>query len=652
MNPVRRLVRDTLRDRRRLAITAAIVAVMAGAGLVAYTLLRPAERGVLPLWSQDFVQGEVLVKFMPGTQVADQLAFHAATRTDVVLNHRGALDKLGVAHLRIPAGLSVGETVQIYSRNPNVEFAEPNYLRQAIDAPNDTYFGNQWNLAKLMVARAWDVTKGSESVRIAVLDTGVDAAHEEMAGRVAGSPVADDNGHGTQVAGILAAATGNAKGVAGICPLCTLDSHKVLSATGSGSDAGIAAAIVAATDAGDRVINLSLGSYATTRTMQQAIDYAWNHNVVVVAAAGNDNTNRMFYPAALKNVVAVGASTSADAKSAISNHGDWVAMWAPGQNIIAPKMGGGYGAVAGTSFAAPHVAGLAGLMISANPQLTNRQVVDLILDNADATEAGRRANGCRAIRAASGASGLICGEEGSGNSVASNVPAPSPSPTATTRLTTLSPVLQAPPPGARLHGFGASLGWTNGPGVTQVHLQVLPFEGDGPSIDLIRDPADSFVIPAPPAWYGLLPDMTYTWRVRTATVPTRAGEGDWSPWASTTFRTPPAGSVTITPVAPTPGNTVAGLTPQLRWANSQAGVFYYEVQLSKDATFVTDAARATAMVYGALVHGGVTDPPNTYTVSARSPLEPATDYYWRVRPRIQGDGTPTAWTPAFPFRTP
>ncbi|MEK7215277.1 MAG: hypothetical protein AAB289_06755, partial [Chloroflexota bacterium] len=214
------------------------------------------------------------------------------------------------------------------------------------------------------------------------------------------------------------------------------------------------------------------------------------------------------------------------------------------------------------------------------------------------------------------------------------------------------PVLKTPAPNAALTGFGTALTWTNSPGVTQYHIQVVPFNGEGPGVNLIRDPAESFAVPAPPDWYGLLPDMTYFWRVRTATVPTSATEADWSAWATASFRTPAADSATITAVGPAAGSAVPNLTPRLQWANSKAGVFYYEVQLSKDKDFVTDPVRATSMVYGALIHGGVSTPPNSYAVPAAFPLEAATAYYWRVRPRIQGDGAPVAWSSSFTFKTP
>ena len=208
-----------------------------------------------------------------------------------------------------------------------------------------------------------------------------------------------------------------------------------------------------------------------------------------------------------------------------------------------------------------------------------------------------------------------------------------------------------PPQGAFLDGFGATLGWSNPPGTTQFQLQVIPFNGDGPGVNIIRNAETSWFIPPPPQWYGLLPDITYFWRVRSTTVTTAPAETDWTAWGSWTFKTPKATSGTISATSPVPGSSVATRTPTVTWANSQVGVFYYEVQVSKDPAFNTDPATATAVVYTPLLHGGVTNPPNSYRIPDQFPLEPNTTYHWRVRPRIQGDGAPVGWTAPFRFAT-
>jgi hypothetical protein len=164
---------------------------------------------------------------------------------------------------------------------------------------------------------------------------------------------------------------------------------------------------------------------------------------------------------------------------------------------------------------------------------------------------------------------------------------------------------------------------------------------------------------APPVFgagpYVMLPGMTYTWRVRTTAATTFIDENSplWGPWSQPfSFRTRTAFSSTIIAVAPADGSAVTSLTPVLRWDNADRGVFYYEVQLSTDSSFDTNPATATAMIYWPLLHGGATNPPNSYAIPASAPLQPALTYYWRVRPRIQGDGSPVAWSSTFSFRAP
>jgi len=227
-------------------------------------------------------------------------------------------------------------------------------------------------------------------------------------------------------------------------------------------------------------------------------------------------------------------------------------------------------------------------------------------------------------------------------------PSPSPTPTGP------SVQLHLPPAGSTLPGMGTELRWTNPNGVRFVHLQLAPANNDGPGIDLLLGPVSSFLVPAPPAWYGLLPDMTYTWRVRvTASLLEPALDSRaWGPWVATTFCTPAVAANVVGSAAPAEGSLVSSLTPTLRWISSRNDLFYYEVQLSRDASFDTNPQTATASVYGALIHGALATPANSYTVPSSAPLEPGTRYYWHVRPRVQGDGTPLPFSPVYSFRTP
>ncbi len=217
------------------------------------------------------------------------------------------------------------------------------------------------------------------------------------------------------------------------------------------------------------------------------------------------------------------------------------------------------------------------------------------------------------------------------------------------------PLAIGPVGGATLPNLGPTLTWDTPAGATQVHLQVIPSNNDGPGVNLIVSATSSFAIPAPPAWYGMLPGMGYSWRVRSTNKATAADENDsaWGPWSvSATFRTPAPDPARIVLVAPAANATVANRTPTLTWSSGDPALFYYEVQLSRDAQFVTDSAKATASVYQNLVHGAVSTPRNSYVVPANAQLEAGAMYFWRVRPRVQGDGTPVGWTTTRMFVTP
>ena len=152
---------------------------------------------------------------------------------------------------------------------------------------------------------------------------------------------------------------------------------------GIGTYEDLIRAIIYATDNGARVINMSLGATSYSRGEEAAVDYAWNHGAVVVAAAGNTSRNTNHYPAAHRNAIAVAATDASDNRAGFSTYGDFIDVAAPGANVFSTVMGGGYGYMSGTSMASPHVAGLAGLLFSLNPQLTNTQVRELIEKNVD-----------------------------------------------------------------------------------------------------------------------------------------------------------------------------------------------------------------------------------------------------------------------------
>jgi len=196
--------------------------------------------------------------------------------------------------------------------------------------------------------------------------------------------------------------------------------------------------------------------------------------------------------------------------------------------------------------------------------------------------------------------------------------------------------------GTVLTTFGTTLRWTypSGSVTHQVHLQVVPFNNDGAAIDVILDASNpSFNLPAPPDWFGMLPDVTYTWRLRGSEAATSIGVDDpsWGPRAPVAFkfRTPKVTTADVFPLTPTNG-TSANTTPTLVWKVVNEVLFYFEIQLSADPNFNSDPATATASVYWNLVRGAVTNPPNSYTVPASAPLQAGRTYYRRVRPRGRG----------------
>ncbi len=317
--------------------------------------------------AQDASPDEFIVKVRPGSE-NDVRALTQQMSGRVVEQ----LPQTGMMLIRLSKGASVSNAMRRMSQLEGVAFAEPNYFAEAYFTPNDPSFGSQWGLPKISAPQAWDLTTGSSSVKIAIIDTGVDLTHPDLAGKIlpgydfvnSDTVAQDDNGHGTHCAGIAAAITNNAAGVAGVGYDCSIMPVKVLNSSGSGTYAAIVNGIVWATDHGANVISMSLGGTSGSSALQDAVDYAWSHGVVVVAAAGNSNSSSPSYPAYYENCIAVGSTDSLDARSSFSNYGDWVDVAAPGSSVFSTYLGGGYATLSGTSMATPHVAGLAGLLWS------------------------------------------------------------------------------------------------------------------------------------------------------------------------------------------------------------------------------------------------------------------------------------------------
>jgi subtilisin family serine protease len=297
---------------------------------------------------------------------------------------------LGVVVVNTPPGR--GASVERNLRASGLfRFVERNYVATSdTTAPNDPLYSAQWGLPITHVPEAWDTTTGA-GITIAVVDTGIDAAHPDLAGRVidaynaitGSADAADDNGHGTGMAGIAAATGFNGLGVIGVAPGADVMAVKAMSASGYGTYADIARGIVYAADHGARVINLSLGGDVGSSTLSDAVAYAVSRGVVLTAAAGNSGAAAPTYPAAYPEVIAVAATDSQDVRADFSNFGFWLSVAAPGVDVTTTDLGGGYANFSGTSPAAPFAAGAAALVLAVNPHLDASQVRSLLALTSD-----------------------------------------------------------------------------------------------------------------------------------------------------------------------------------------------------------------------------------------------------------------------------
>lgn len=304
----------------------------------------------------------------------------------------GELRNLNVELVRV-SGQRAARLLATLSKSPDVDFVEPDAMAYAVGEVNDPLFaqGQQWSLTKIDAPGAWLHTTGVASVSIALIDSGVNAAHPDLAGKVLSGynfvanddNTSDDNGHGSAVAGVAAPATNNGVGLAGICWENPILPVKVLDASGAGSYSKVAQGIVYAADQGARVINLSLGGTQPSKTLQNAVDYAWEKGCVIVAAAGNSNSDLPFYPAACERVICVAGTMSDDKRASWSNFGEHIDIAAPGENITTLYSDASYAGWSGSSFSSPVVAAVVALMASANEALSNQQIVDFLLANAD-----------------------------------------------------------------------------------------------------------------------------------------------------------------------------------------------------------------------------------------------------------------------------
>jgi subtilisin family serine protease len=404
------------------------------------------------LRAQQVVRGrEVLVSFVPHTDEIGKLA--TATAHQLALPDsaqlRQTLDNgtIGVISTSMQGFAASAEDIvdvndgeiaaicaSLRRANPGVSLrCEPNYVVHSQITPNDTQYSSLWGMLSIQAPRAWDVTTGSADVTVAIIDTGIEYTHPDLSENIAlnsgeipsngidddrngfvddyygydfinndGNPI-DDHFHGTHCAGTIGARGNNARGVAGVAWNVKLMPVKVLSATGSGSYASVIGGINYAVKRGVKVLSLSLGGGAYSQALEDAISNARQNGVLLVAAAGNSAVNTDIYPSypassVQDNVLSVAATASGDVLASFSNWGPIsVDVAAPGADILSTYLGGQYAWASGTSMATPHVAGIAAMLLSVNPNLSYAEVKNLIVGTVDpiASLNGKMASGGR-----------------------------------------------------------------------------------------------------------------------------------------------------------------------------------------------------------------------------------------------------------------
>lgn len=375
------------------------------------------------------VADEILVKFKPGVKIKTIRGIIKGINKKLEGQIRKKIEKINVHCIKIPPDKTVLEMIEEYKKDLDVEYAEPNYIRKAFREPDDPRYiaGDQWGISKIKLPQAWETETGSSNIIIAIVDSGVNyITHLDLINHIwlnSNDPIGggDDDGngyiddyygwdfvgmdyqnsaednipmdvvdHGTLCAGIASAETDNATGIAGVSWNSKIMVVRVLDDSGWSKDSIIASGIIYAADEGADIINLSLGGPSSSITLKDAVDYAYKKGRLLVAASGNGNESSVDYPAAYDNVIAVGATNESDERcdpddwdfGLGSNYGAELDVVAPGNNIYSTSLVG-YRTDSGTSMAAPFVSGLAALIWSHNPTLTNMDVRDTIISSAD-----------------------------------------------------------------------------------------------------------------------------------------------------------------------------------------------------------------------------------------------------------------------------
>ncbi len=391
----------------------------------------------------DITTGELLIKLTPDAYVDFQSLHSRSAITSLFTKHNVLSQKpifptsTSSANLRRTYLLRFSITVDLqtlktaFEESDLIEEVCYNYLRSTLAdtfVPNDPQYPEQWSLPLMKLPETWTIEKGNTSVIIAIIDSGIDYRHEDLKQKIWNNPdeipengldddgngyiddihgwdftdapnvqavgdfldgdnePLDESGHGTHVAGIAGAMPNNGIGIAGVawnCPLMAVRAGLSLGSSSRMQDDDSAAAIVYATDNGASIINMSWGSGQHSFVIQDAIDYAHAHGVVMIGAAGNSKESESFYPAAYRKVISVASTTQHKQRFHRSNFGASVDIAAPGNAILSTQINNKYRILTGTSMAAPHVAGVAALMLSKRPALTHEEVRQILINTSD-----------------------------------------------------------------------------------------------------------------------------------------------------------------------------------------------------------------------------------------------------------------------------
>ena len=374
---------------RAIAVAALMTATASAAHAAPAAQAAPAAKAAQAA-VDGFAPGRILVHPKAGLPQSEFFSLLSA-------NGGTAVQKVGQSDLHIVT-VAHGNEKSVLARlehNPHLKFAELDRAVKTSFVPNDPYFGSAYHVSIVNATAAWDTTQG-EGITIAILDSGVDAGHPDLASKmVPGYNFYDNNadssdvyGHGTAVAGTAAAITNNGTGVSGIAGASKIMPIRVADTSGYAYYSTLASGLTWAADHGARIANMSFQGVQTSSAIQSSANYMKSKGGVVFASAGNNAKDEGYAPTT--SMISVSATNSGDSRPYWSSYGSYVTLSAPGENIWTTSRGGSYGAWNGTSFSSPLAAGVGALVLAANPSLTSAQVESILTSTAkDIGDPGR-----------------------------------------------------------------------------------------------------------------------------------------------------------------------------------------------------------------------------------------------------------------------